>query len=317
MVLPVRVLTKICIPPRRRSEHQVEGRLLLDVVVREGAAVLELLAREDQPLLVRRDALLVLDLRLHVVDGVGRLHLQGDGLASQGLHEDLHATAEAEHQVEGRLLLDVVVREGAAVLELLAGEDQALLVRRDALLVLDLRLDVVDRVRRLDLERDGLARQGLDEDLHATAEAEHEVEGRLLLDVVVREGAAVLELLAREDQALLVRRDALLCLPAKMRRCWSGCCSQCLGSREDETLLVRVIGRAGWIIAFSWFRSIQAPLIAKRGTQTGLVELRARPYARTTPLRRMRIVPGCTSEEAQSGEWSSAHRANPRVIRAL
>jgi hypothetical protein len=38
--------------------------------------------------------------------------------------------------VEGRLLLDVVVGKGAAVLELLAGEDQALLVRRDALLVL-------------------------------------------------------------------------------------------------------------------------------------------------------------------------------------
>ena len=38
----------------------------------------------------------------------------------------------------------------------------------------------------------------------AAAEAEHEVEGGLLLDVVVREGAAVLELLAREDQALLV-----------------------------------------------------------------------------------------------------------------
>ena len=42
----------------------------------------------------------------------------------------------------------------------------------------------------------------------AAAEAEHEVEGGLLLDVVVRESAAVLELLASEDQALLVRGDA-------------------------------------------------------------------------------------------------------------
>ena len=39
-------------------------------------------------------------------------------------------------------LLDVVVRERAAVLELLAGEDQALLVGRDALLVLDLGIGV-------------------------------------------------------------------------------------------------------------------------------------------------------------------------------
>jgi len=69
--------------------------------------------------------------------------------------------------VEGRLLLDVVVGQRAAVLELLAREDEALLVGRDALLVLDLLLDVVDRVARLDIERDGLARERLDEDLRA------------------------------------------------------------------------------------------------------------------------------------------------------
>ena len=43
----------------------------------------------------------------------------------------------------------------------------------------------------------------------AAAQAEYEVDRRLLLDVVVRERAAVLELLAREDEALLVGRDAL------------------------------------------------------------------------------------------------------------
>merc|ERR1712172_352034 len=68
MVFPVRVFTKICIPPLRR--RKMEGRLLLDVVVGEGPSVFELLASEDQPLLVRGDALLVLDLGLHVLDGV-------------------------------------------------------------------------------------------------------------------------------------------------------------------------------------------------------------------------------------------------------
>jgi len=58
----------------------------------------------------------------------------------------LDATAETEHQVKGGLLLDVVVREGAAVFQLLAGEDEALLVGGDALLVLNLGLDVVDGV---------------------------------------------------------------------------------------------------------------------------------------------------------------------------
>jgi hypothetical protein len=43
-----------------------------------------------------------------------------------------HATAEPQHKVQGRLLLDVVVGEGPAVLELLAGKDEALLIGRDA-----------------------------------------------------------------------------------------------------------------------------------------------------------------------------------------
>ena len=68
----------------------MEGGLLLDVVVRKSTAVLELLASEDETLLVGRDALLVLDLGLHVVDGVGWLNLEGDGLASQSLDENLH-----------------------------------------------------------------------------------------------------------------------------------------------------------------------------------------------------------------------------------
>lgn len=60
-------------------------------------------------------------------------------------------------------LLDVVVAQGAAILKLLASEDQALLVRGDTLLVLDLGLDVVDGVARLNVEGNGLTRQGLDE----------------------------------------------------------------------------------------------------------------------------------------------------------
>ena len=47
----------------------------------------------------------------------------------------LATTTQAEHQVESGLLLDVVVGEGAAILELLAGEDETLLVRGNALLV--------------------------------------------------------------------------------------------------------------------------------------------------------------------------------------
>jgi hypothetical protein len=47
----------------------------------------------------------------------------------------LATTTQAEHEVQGRLLLNVVIREGTAVLELLASEDQALLVGGNSLLV--------------------------------------------------------------------------------------------------------------------------------------------------------------------------------------
>ena len=62
------------------------------------------------------------------------------------LDKDLHASAQAQHQVQGGLLLDVVVRQGAAVLQLLASKDQALLVWGNALLVLDLGLHILDGV---------------------------------------------------------------------------------------------------------------------------------------------------------------------------
>jgi hypothetical protein len=58
--------------------------------------------------------------------------------------------------MEGRFLLDVIVGKCSAVLKLLACEDQALLVWRDAFLVLNLGLDVVDGIGRLDLESNGL-----------------------------------------------------------------------------------------------------------------------------------------------------------------
>jgi hypothetical protein len=69
----------------------------------------------------------------------------------------LLATTQAQHQVERGLLLNVVIGERTAVLELLTREDKALLVRGNALLVLNLRLNVIDRIGALDFQRDRLA----------------------------------------------------------------------------------------------------------------------------------------------------------------
>jgi len=77
-----------------------------------------------------------------------------------------NASAQTKHKVECAFLLDVVVGEGAPIFELLPSEDQALLIRGDALFVLDLSLDIFDGIARLNLEGDGLSREGLYEDLH-------------------------------------------------------------------------------------------------------------------------------------------------------
>merc|ERR1711934_181133 len=100
----------------------MESGLLLDVVVGEGSSILELLSSEDKSLLIWRDTFLVLDLSLDVLNGVSWLNIKGDGLTSEGLDEDLHTTSESEDEMESGLLLDVVVGEGSAVLELLTRE---------------------------------------------------------------------------------------------------------------------------------------------------------------------------------------------------
>jgi len=135
----------------------MEGGLLLDVVVREGPPILELLSSKDEPLLVWGDSLLVLDLGLDILNAVRGLNLEGDGLASQGLDKDLHASSQSEHKMEGGLLLDVVVREGPPILELLSSKDEPLLIWGDSLLVLDLGLDVFNGVGGLHLQGNGLA----------------------------------------------------------------------------------------------------------------------------------------------------------------
>ncbi|KGL80711.1 hypothetical protein N309_08799, partial [Tinamus guttatus] len=170
------------------------------------------LASKDQPLLIRGDALLVLDLGLHILNGVTGFNLQGDGLASQGLHKDLHPTSQTQHQVQGGFLLDVVVGQGASIFQLLASKDQPLLIRGDALLVLDLGLHILNGVTGFNLQGDGLASQGLHKDLHPTSQTQHQVQGGFLLDVVVGQGASVFQLLASKDQPLLIRGDAFLVL---------------------------------------------------------------------------------------------------------
>merc|ERR1712096_259516 len=79
-----------CAHQHHRDGAPGEGWTPSDVVVLKGTAILELLARKDQALLVRGDALLILDLGLDSLDGVSALHLKGDSFSRQRFDEDLH-----------------------------------------------------------------------------------------------------------------------------------------------------------------------------------------------------------------------------------
>merc|ERR1712241_835501 len=68
----------------------MEGRFLLNVVIRQSAPILELFAGKNQTLLVWRDAFFVLDFGFDIVDSVAGLDLQSDGFTSQRFHKDLH-----------------------------------------------------------------------------------------------------------------------------------------------------------------------------------------------------------------------------------
>ena len=100
--------------------------------------------------------------------------------------------------------------------------------------VLDLGLDVIDGVRRFNFQSDGLSRQCLDKNLHATTEAQYKMEGRLFLNVIISESSAIFELFSCKDETLLVGRDTV---PRQFRN------QKCKGNETYPSL--------SWILAFT------------------------------------------------------------------
>ena len=95
------------------TEDKVKGGLLLDVVVLESAAILELLARKDETLLVRWDPLFILDFGLNSLNGVGAFNLEGNGLAGEGLDEDLHCVSAKQTKGQHGSTIATIARDGS------------------------------------------------------------------------------------------------------------------------------------------------------------------------------------------------------------
>merc|ERR1712137_991514 len=101
----------------------MKSGFLLDVVIRQSTAIFQLLASENQTLLIRGDSFLVLNLSLHILNGVRRLDIKGDGLTRQCLHKNLHTTTQTQYKMKSGFLLDVVIRQCTAIFQLLASEN--------------------------------------------------------------------------------------------------------------------------------------------------------------------------------------------------
>jgi len=190
----------------------VKSTFLLDVVIRKSSAILELFSSKDQPLLIWGNSLLVLDLGLHVFNSIRGFYLQCNGFAGQSLDKDLHTSTKTKHEVKCTLFLDVVIRQGSAILQLFTSKDQPLLIWGNSFLILNLGLDILDCVRRLHLQCDCFACEGLHEDLHTSTQSKDKMKSTLLLDVVIRQSSAVFQLFTSEDQPLLVWRNSLFIL---------------------------------------------------------------------------------------------------------
>ena len=114
-VLPIDVITEN--PAAAHHENEVKGGPLLDVVIRERMRAVKKLSGENQTLLIGRDAVQrvilgarrdqncyspcsLLNLVLHVINGVGRLDLECNRLAGQSLHKDLHCAMVPNNEIE-------------------------------------------------------------------------------------------------------------------------------------------------------------------------------------------------------------------------
>jgi len=144
----------------------MQSGFFLDVIIRQGPAIFKLFSSENQTLLIRRDSLLVLNFGFHILDGVRSLNFQSDGFSSQGFDKDLHATTKPQDQMQSGFFLDVIIRQGPAIFKLFSSENQTLLIRRDSLLVLNLGLHILNGVRSLNFQGDGLTGEGFHKDLH-------------------------------------------------------------------------------------------------------------------------------------------------------
>merc|ERR1739845_307612 len=156
----------------------------------------QLFSSEDETLLVWWYTFFVLDLCLDVFNGVRWLDLKSNCFSSKCFNKNLHSSSKAEYEMKSTFLLDVIIRQGTPIFELLTSKNETLLVWGNSFLILNFGLDIFNGIRWFDLKGDSFSSQCLDKDLHSSSETEHKMKSRFLLDVIVRKSTSIFQLLA-------------------------------------------------------------------------------------------------------------------------
>lgn len=80
----------VYLPPTTQTQHQMNCRFLLDIVVRKRPPVFQLLTSENESLLVDRNPLFIHDFLFHTLDRIDWFDINRDGFPCQCLYENLH-----------------------------------------------------------------------------------------------------------------------------------------------------------------------------------------------------------------------------------
>mmetsp|Transcript_28226 Transcript_28226/g.63930 ORF Transcript_28226/g.63930 Transcript_28226/m.63930 type:complete len:232 (-) Transcript_28226:339-1034(-) len=216
-------MCRVIAPHQRQEAAKGLGQLTLGLVRRGVQRVLVLLSEEE--LAQRWDVGETLQRAVHEAcvpqvleaDGAalqraacGRHILRGRASHRAGRSAGRRAAGlgEPQDEVQRGQLPNVALRDSPLGGELGSGEDKALLLGGNPLLVRDLLHDLLDGVERVDFQADALARKHLHSYWYDLPLTFDKMEDCLVLHIVLRERLAILKLLASKDQALLVDRDA-------------------------------------------------------------------------------------------------------------